>query len=175
MNEETVIAVGTFIILAYIVKVSDWLSVWLGLDVGACKGDVRLTDVMRCVDDQDAVCRVGREPDPGAHRSCFACFVLRFLACEQRIRSVLEASRVEHTQAVKDRIDSVGQLRDVVEITKGLFALSKVRRFLQLIPQTDIPRGCQTPSNPSLALHRKRPSSKQNPLHSANKSRLPRI
>jgi hypothetical protein len=37
---------------------------------------------------------------------------------------------VEHTQAVKDRIDSVGQLRDVVDITKGLFALSKVRDVL---------------------------------------------
>jgi len=46
--------------------------------------------------------------------------------CDQRIRSILETSRSEHTQAVKKRIDSVGQLRDVVEVTKGLFALSKV-------------------------------------------------
>ncbi|KAF8577687.1 ATP synthase [Ramaria rubella] len=42
-----------------------------------------------------------------------------------RIKTVLETSRSEHTQAVKDRISSVGQLRDVVDVTKGLFALSK--------------------------------------------------
>jgi F-type H+-transporting ATPase subunit b len=39
-------------------------------------------------------------------------------------------SRLEHTQAVKDRIGSVGQLKDVVDITKGLFALSKVRTWI---------------------------------------------
>ncbi|KIJ55087.1 hypothetical protein M422DRAFT_23738 [Sphaerobolus stellatus SS14] len=43
----------------------------------------------------------------------------------ERIRAVLESSRAEHTQAVKDRIDSVGQLKDVVDITKALFAISK--------------------------------------------------
>jgi len=43
----------------------------------------------------------------------------------QRIRSILEGSRAEHTQAVKDRIKSVEQMKDVVSITEGLFALSK--------------------------------------------------
>jgi F-type H+-transporting ATPase subunit b len=43
----------------------------------------------------------------------------------QRIKKVLDGARAEHTQAVKERIDSVGQMKDVVEITKGLFALSK--------------------------------------------------
>ncbi|KAL6297856.1 hypothetical protein BKA93DRAFT_839417 [Sparassis latifolia] len=43
----------------------------------------------------------------------------------QRIKGVLEKSRTEHTQAVKDRIESVEQMKDVVSITQGLFALSK--------------------------------------------------
>ncbi|CAL1713999.1 unnamed protein product [Somion occarium] len=43
----------------------------------------------------------------------------------QRIKSVLANSRTEHTQAVKDRIHSVEQMKDVVSITKDLFALSK--------------------------------------------------
>lgn len=43
-----------------------------------------------------------------------------------KIKSVLNGARAEHTQAVKDRIDSVGQMKDVVSITEGLFALSKV-------------------------------------------------
>lgn len=38
----------------------------------------------------------------------------------------MESSRAEHTQAVKDRINSVEQMKDVVSLTKGLFALSKV-------------------------------------------------
>ncbi|KAH9945742.1 ATP synthase [Amylocystis lapponica] len=43
----------------------------------------------------------------------------------QRIRGILNQSRTEHTQAVKDRIASVEQMKDVVSITEGLFALSK--------------------------------------------------
>ncbi|KAF8997856.1 hypothetical protein BDQ17DRAFT_835656 [Cyathus striatus] len=43
----------------------------------------------------------------------------------QRIKNILDSARSEHTQAVKERIDSVGQMKDVVEITKGLFTLSK--------------------------------------------------
>jgi len=42
-----------------------------------------------------------------------------------RISSVLATSRAEHTQAVKDRISSVEQMKDVVDLTKGLFAASK--------------------------------------------------
>lgn len=39
----------------------------------------------------------------------------------------MDTARAEHTQAVKDRIDSVGQMKDVVALTQSLFALSKVR------------------------------------------------
>jgi hypothetical protein len=44
-----------------------------------------------------------------------------------RIKGVLDGARAEHTQAVKDRIDAVGQMKDVVSLTEGLFAISKVR------------------------------------------------
>jgi F-type H+-transporting ATPase subunit b len=49
-----------------------------------------------------------------------------------RIKNVLEGARAEHTQAVKDRIDSVGQMKDVVSLTEALFALSKVTSFFIL-------------------------------------------
>jgi F-type H+-transporting ATPase subunit b len=52
-----------------------------------------------------------------------------------RIKGVLDGARAEHTQAVQDRIDAVGQMKDVVSLTEGLFALSKVR-FPPLIPGT---------------------------------------
>ncbi|KAG9224240.1 hypothetical protein CCMSSC00406_0004739 [Pleurotus cornucopiae] len=42
-----------------------------------------------------------------------------------RIRDILASARAEHTQTVKDRIDSVNQMKDVVSLTEGLFALSK--------------------------------------------------
>ena len=40
---------------------------------------------------------------------------------------MLDGARAEHTQAVKDRIDAVDQMKDVVSLTEGLFAISKVR------------------------------------------------
>jgi len=43
----------------------------------------------------------------------------------QKIKSILDNSRSEHTQAVKDRINSVEQMKDVVSLTQGLFAISK--------------------------------------------------
>ncbi|KAJ3854276.1 ATP synthase [Lentinula lateritia] len=43
----------------------------------------------------------------------------------QKIKGVLDTARAEHTQAVKDRIDSVSQMKDVVTLTQNLFALSK--------------------------------------------------
>ena len=43
-----------------------------------------------------------------------------------RIKKVLSDARAEHTGAVKERIESMGQMKDVVSITEGLFALSKV-------------------------------------------------
>ncbi|KAF4611128.1 hypothetical protein D9613_007178 [Agrocybe pediades] len=42
-----------------------------------------------------------------------------------RIKKILNDARAEHTGAVKERIDSVGQMKDVVGITESLFALSK--------------------------------------------------
>ncbi|KAF9465566.1 hypothetical protein BDZ94DRAFT_1189015 [Collybia nuda] len=49
----------------------------------------------------------------------------------QRIRGVLEGARSEHTQAVKDRIDSVAQMKDVVSLTQALFAVSKETAVLE--------------------------------------------
>ena len=46
-----------------------------------------------------------------------------------KIKSILDSSRAEHTEAVKERIRSVEQMKDVVEVTKGLFAVSKVCPF----------------------------------------------
>jgi F-type H+-transporting ATPase subunit b len=47
-----------------------------------------------------------------------------------RIKGVLDGACAEHTQSVKDciiGIDKVGQMKDVVSLTKGLFdILSKV-------------------------------------------------
>ncbi|KAJ8482463.1 hypothetical protein ONZ45_g14945 [Pleurotus djamor] len=42
-----------------------------------------------------------------------------------RIRDILANARAEHTQTVKDRINSVSEMKDVVSLTQGLFALSK--------------------------------------------------
>ncbi|KAF9543956.1 atp4 subunit B of the stator stalk of mitochondrial F1F0 ATP synthase [Mortierella hygrophila] len=42
-----------------------------------------------------------------------------------KIRSVLEKARADHKVAVAERIDQVGQMKDVVEVTQALYALSK--------------------------------------------------
>jgi len=42
-----------------------------------------------------------------------------------RIRGILNGARDQHTEAVKERIESVQQMKDVVSITENLFALSK--------------------------------------------------
>ncbi|KAF8328389.1 putative H+-transporting two-sector ATPase chain b precursor, mitochondrial [Cantharellus anzutake] len=42
-----------------------------------------------------------------------------------RIKDILESTRAEHTRAVTERIDSVKQMKDVVDVTKALFAVSK--------------------------------------------------
>ena len=44
----------------------------------------------------------------------------------QKIRGILNAARVDHTLAVKNRIEAVKQMGGVVEITKSLFEVSKV-------------------------------------------------
>lgn len=43
-----------------------------------------------------------------------------------KVKSILNAARDEHTNAVKQRIDNVKGLGGVVDITKNLFAVSKV-------------------------------------------------
>jgi F-type H+-transporting ATPase subunit b len=49
-----------------------------------------------------------------------------FVASVQQQHShVLNSARAEHKQAVQERIDSVGQMRNVVDITKDLFEVSK--------------------------------------------------
>lgn len=44
-----------------------------------------------------------------------------------KIKGILNAARADHTEAVKTRIESVEQMGSVVEITKNLFEVSKVR------------------------------------------------
>jgi F-type H+-transporting ATPase subunit b len=43
-----------------------------------------------------------------------------------KIKNILNAAREDHTSAVKARIESVQQMGGVVDITKQLFAISKV-------------------------------------------------
>lgn len=55
---------------------------------------------------------------------------LSLLPSQQLVKNVLEESREKHKSAVQERIDSVGELNDVVSLTKAMFALSKVRLLL---------------------------------------------
>ncbi|KAI5808091.1 putative mitochondrial ATPase subunit ATP4 [Peziza echinospora] len=48
-----------------------------------------------------------------------------------KIRDILNSARADHTQAVKERIESVSQLSSVVEVTKDLFAVSKETATLE--------------------------------------------
>ena len=45
----------------------------------------------------------------------------------QRIKDILNTARKGHAEAVKSRIEDVKPLSNVVEITKQLFEVSKVR------------------------------------------------
>ncbi|KAI9288978.1 hypothetical protein BC943DRAFT_126010 [Umbelopsis sp. AD052] len=42
-----------------------------------------------------------------------------------RIKNVLYKARNDHKSAVTERIDQVGQMKDIVDVTKNLFALSR--------------------------------------------------
>lgn len=46
----------------------------------------------------------------------------------KKIAGILNAARADHTEAVKARIDNVQQMSGVVDITRSLFEVSKVRR-----------------------------------------------
>ncbi|KAI1003122.1 ATP synthase subunit 4 [Podosphaera aphanis] len=48
-----------------------------------------------------------------------------------KIKNILNASRAEHTEAVKSRIENVKQLGSVVDITKTLFEVSKETALLE--------------------------------------------
>ncbi|KAK2061249.1 hypothetical protein LY76DRAFT_590656, partial [Colletotrichum caudatum] len=48
-----------------------------------------------------------------------------------KIKGILNSARADHTQAVKGRIEDVQQMSGVVDITKSLFAVSKVRITMQ--------------------------------------------
>ncbi|KAH8893782.1 hypothetical protein GQ53DRAFT_821681 [Thozetella sp. PMI_491] len=43
----------------------------------------------------------------------------------EKIKNILNAARADHTQAVKNRIEDVQQMSGVIDITKGLFEVSK--------------------------------------------------
>jgi F-type H+-transporting ATPase subunit b len=45
-----------------------------------------------------------------------------------KMKGILNSARDNHTQAVKDRIETVQQLGGVVDITKTLFEVSKVSK-----------------------------------------------
>lgn len=50
-----------------------------------------------------------------------------------KIKGILNAAREDHTNAVKARIDNVKELGGVIDVTKQLFEVSKVRhQTLQL-------------------------------------------
>lgn len=44
----------------------------------------------------------------------------------EKIKGILNAARVDHTQAVKNRIGNVEQMSGVIDVTKTLFEVSKV-------------------------------------------------
>ncbi|KAI3332267.1 ATP synthase subunit 4 [Xylariaceae sp. AK1471] len=46
-------------------------------------------------------------------------------AQNEKIKGILNAARVDHTQAVKNRIEDVEQMGGVVDVTKALFEVSK--------------------------------------------------
>jgi F-type H+-transporting ATPase subunit b len=42
-----------------------------------------------------------------------------------RVKSILNSARADHTNAVKERIANVEKMKDVVSVTEGLFGLAK--------------------------------------------------
>ena len=49
----------------------------------------------------------------------------------EKVKSILNSAREEHTRAVTDRIDSVGQLKEVVPLTESLYAVAKETNKLE--------------------------------------------
>ncbi|KAH7162899.1 hypothetical protein B0J13DRAFT_537246 [Dactylonectria estremocensis] len=50
----------------------------------------------------------------------------------EKIKGILNSARADHTEAVKGRIEDVKQMGSVVEVTKTLFEVSKVKARTQL-------------------------------------------
>ena len=50
-----------------------------------------------------------------------------------KIKGILNAARADHTEAVKSRIENVQQLGSVVDVTKTLFEVSKVRGMSRMM------------------------------------------
>ena len=50
-----------------------------------------------------------------------------------RVKGILNQAREDHKDAVRDRIERVGAMEGVVDITKALFAVSKVRAIVVLV------------------------------------------
>lgn len=48
-----------------------------------------------------------------------------FFTCQQRIKNILVQAREDHKTAVQERIDEAGQMKDLVDVTKALFELSR--------------------------------------------------
>jgi F-type H+-transporting ATPase subunit b len=51
-----------------------------------------------------------------------------------KIKNILNAARDDHTKAVQQRIDNVKDLAGVVDVTKALFEVSKVRSSFRIRP-----------------------------------------
>jgi len=49
----------------------------------------------------------------------------------ERVNGVLRQAQADHKVAVRDRIETVGQLGDIVDVTKALFAMSKETAALE--------------------------------------------
>ena len=112
VNEETVVAVGSLIFFTYLAKVCPILASLLTPRPSLPVSHPQIL----------------REP----YRDWADGHI-------NRIKSVLQSARAEHTQAVKDRISSVENMKNVTDLTKALFALSKVagRRIFLVVVVAD--------------------------------------
>ena len=133
MNEETVLAAGSLILFTYMAKVHSQSS-----SPPLCSHPHRI--------------QAAREP----YRDWANGHI-------QRIKGVLDNARSEHTQAVKDRISSVEDMKDVVALTKGLFALSKVSKSInsRSMPVTHFLPPHLTPRKPPIWKRRRSTISKR--------------
>ena len=59
-------------------------------------------------------------------------------AQNDKIRSILNQARTEHTDAVKSRIETVKEMGGVVDVTKTLFEVSKVRTAFTVVFEHEV-------------------------------------